>query len=186
MGHVGSCRSNGSFGSCGSDAASSSGASFFAWQRRARNASDWWWTARDHGKGTDSWRSASRPLSPSRAHFHQKRDVWVRGRVRWVMWVRWVIWVVWVRWVIWVRISPTTKKKWPIASPLLLGALSNSEFLKQYRRSVRINRVRCFSVFGCGPVLYWMKTSLLVAICIRRLVFLSHFADKQHTKNVGN
>ena len=31
--------------------ASSSGASFFAWQRRARNASDWWWTAWDHGKG---------------------------------------------------------------------------------------------------------------------------------------
>ena len=30
-------------------AASSSSASFFAW--RARNASDWWWTARDHGKG---------------------------------------------------------------------------------------------------------------------------------------
>ena len=63
-------------------------------------------------------------------------------------------WVVWIRWVIWVRISPTKKKKWLIASPLLLGALSNSEFLKQYRRSVRINRVRCFSVFGCGPVLY--------------------------------
>ena len=33
--------------------ASSSGASFFAWLRRARNASDWWWTARDHGKGID-------------------------------------------------------------------------------------------------------------------------------------
>ena len=32
--------------------ASSSGASFFAWQRRARNASDWWWTSRDHWKGT--------------------------------------------------------------------------------------------------------------------------------------
>ena len=63
-------------------------------------------------------------------------------------------WVVWIRWVIWVRISLTKKKKWPTASPLLLGALSNSEFLKQYRRSVRINRVRCFSVFGCGPVLY--------------------------------
>ena len=57
-------------------------------------------------------------------------------------------------WVVWVRISLTKKKKWPIASPLLLGALSNSEFLKQYRRSVRINRVRCVSVFGCGPVLY--------------------------------
>ena len=26
--------------------ASSSGASFLAWHRRARNASDWWWTAR--------------------------------------------------------------------------------------------------------------------------------------------
>ena len=33
--------------------ASSSGAWFFAWQRRARNASDWWWTARDHGKVID-------------------------------------------------------------------------------------------------------------------------------------
>ena len=39
------------------EAASSSGASFFAGQRRARNASDWWWTARDHGKGTDGGRS---------------------------------------------------------------------------------------------------------------------------------
>ena len=65
-------------------AASSSGASFFAWQRQARNARDWWWTARDHGKGTDGRFSTSRQLSPSRlplrAHFHQKRDVWVRGR----------------------------------------------------------------------------------------------------------
>ena len=47
------------------NSASSSGASFFAWQRRARNASDWWWTARDHGKGTDG-RSPSR--LPLRAH----------------------------------------------------------------------------------------------------------------------
>ena len=43
--------------------------------------SDWWWTARNHGKGTEGRRS---PLFPSRlplrAHFHQKRDVWVRGR----------------------------------------------------------------------------------------------------------
>ena len=42
--------------------ASSSGASFFAWQRPARNASDWWWTARDHGKGTDGGRSAVSPV----------------------------------------------------------------------------------------------------------------------------
>ena len=60
--------------------ASSSGASFFAWKRRARNASDWWWTAGDHGKGTDGGQS---PLSPSRlplrAHFHRKRAVWVGG-----------------------------------------------------------------------------------------------------------
>ena len=39
-----------SHGRHSASAASSSGASFFAWQRRARNASDWWWTARDHGK----------------------------------------------------------------------------------------------------------------------------------------
>ena len=30
--------------------ASSSGASFLAWFRKARNASDWWWRARDRGK----------------------------------------------------------------------------------------------------------------------------------------
>ena len=42
--------------------ASSSGASFFAWQRRARNTSDWWWTARDYGKGTDGGRSACQIL----------------------------------------------------------------------------------------------------------------------------
>ena len=48
--------------------------------RGERETSDWWWAARDHGKGTVGRRS---PLSPSRlslrAHFHQKRDVWVRG-----------------------------------------------------------------------------------------------------------
>ena len=44
--------------------ASSSGASFFAWQRRARNASDRWWTARDHGKGANGRRSRL----PLRAH----------------------------------------------------------------------------------------------------------------------
>ena len=47
-------------------------------------ASDWWWTARDHGKSTDCRRSTSRPLSPSRlpfrAHFHRERDALVRGR----------------------------------------------------------------------------------------------------------
>ena len=42
--------------------ASFSGASFFAWQRRARNTSDWWWTARDYGKGTDGGRSACQIL----------------------------------------------------------------------------------------------------------------------------
>ena len=49
--------------------------------RGESETSDWWWTARNHGKGTEGRRS---PLSPSRlhlrAHFHQKRDVWVRGR----------------------------------------------------------------------------------------------------------
>ena len=60
--------------------ASSSGAWFFAWQRRARNASDCWWTARDHGKGTDVRRSSLSPSRlPLRAHFHRKRDVWVLG-----------------------------------------------------------------------------------------------------------
>ena len=63
--------------------APSSGASFFASSRRARNASDWWCTARDREKGTDCRRSTSRPLSPSRlplrAHFHRERDVWVPG-----------------------------------------------------------------------------------------------------------
>ena len=37
----------------------------FSHGRGERETSDWWWTARDHGKGTV---------------FHQKRDVWVRGR----------------------------------------------------------------------------------------------------------
>ena len=40
--------------------ASSSGASFLVWFRKARNESDWWWRARDHGK--------------------REREVWVRGR----------------------------------------------------------------------------------------------------------
>ena len=59
------------------NSASSSGASFFAWQRRARNE----WLVMNR-KGP--WEGYRRPLSPSRlplrAHFHQKRDVWVRGR----------------------------------------------------------------------------------------------------------
>ena len=42
---------------------------------RKVEASDWWWTARDHGKGTDDRGS---PLSPSRlplrAHFHRERE----------------------------------------------------------------------------------------------------------------
>ena len=48
----------------------------FSHGRGERETSDWWWTARDHGKGTDG-RSPSR--LPLGAHFHQKRDVWVRG-----------------------------------------------------------------------------------------------------------
>ena len=55
----------------------------FSHGRGERETSDWWWTTRDHGKGTNGRRS---PLSPSRlplrGHFHQKRDVWVRGRER--------------------------------------------------------------------------------------------------------
>ena len=51
---------------------------------RKVGASDWWWTARDHGRSTDCRRSTSRPLSPSRlpfrAHFHRERDALVRGR----------------------------------------------------------------------------------------------------------
>ena len=60
--------------------ASSLGASFFA--RRARNE----WLVMNR-KGP--WEGYSRPLSPSRlplrAHFHQKRDVWVRDKV--LLWV---------------------------------------------------------------------------------------------------
>lgn len=41
--------------------ASSSGTSFLAWFPKARNAIDWWWRARDHGK--------------------REREVWVRGRM---------------------------------------------------------------------------------------------------------
>ena len=50
----------------------------FVCQRRARNASDWWWSASDHGKSTDGRRSQSHPLSPSRlplrAYFHRERE----------------------------------------------------------------------------------------------------------------
>ena len=69
--------------------ASSSGASFLAWQRRARNE---WLVMNRKGPWEGRRRQAkrrlatSRLLSPSRlplrAHFHQKRDVWVRGRFR--------------------------------------------------------------------------------------------------------
>ena len=44
----------------------------FSHGRGERETSDWWWTARDHGKGPSRL--------PLREHFHQKRDVWVRGR----------------------------------------------------------------------------------------------------------
>ena len=44
----------------------------FSHGRGERETSDWWWTARDHGKGSSRL--------PLRAHFHEKRDVWVRGR----------------------------------------------------------------------------------------------------------
>ena len=47
--------------------ASSSRALFFAWQRRAPNLSDWWWSARDHG------------ILPT---FLCAHIVWVRGSKR--------------------------------------------------------------------------------------------------------
>ena len=48
--------------------------------RGERETSDWWWIARSHGKGTDGrWSPLSPSRPPLRAHFHQKRDVWVRG-----------------------------------------------------------------------------------------------------------
>ena len=61
--------------------ASSSGASFSAWERRVRNASDWWWTTRDHRKVTDSFKAEKRnehawtfsPRSPGR--------VWKNGGI---------------------------------------------------------------------------------------------------------
>ena len=61
--------------------ASSSGASFF----RKVEASDWWWTARDHGKGTDGRRCAVSPIvsfppSFARTFLSRERDVWVRDR----------------------------------------------------------------------------------------------------------
>ena len=56
------------------ESASSSGASFLAWQRRARNASDWWWTARDHGahrRETSGYEAALEwHTSPSRRVCH--------------------------------------------------------------------------------------------------------------------
>ena len=51
-------------------AASSSGASFFAWQIRVRNV----WLVMNR-KGP--WEGSPSRL-PLRAHFHQRRDVWVR------------------------------------------------------------------------------------------------------------
>ena len=56
---------------------------FFAWQRRARNASDCWWTARDHGKLTDGGRSAVSPVvsfPPSFARTSKERRL---GTRRW-------------------------------------------------------------------------------------------------------
>ena len=50
------------------------GVSFLAWSRRARNASDWWWTARNHGKGT----VVSFPPSSSRTFSSRERCL-VRG-----------------------------------------------------------------------------------------------------------
>ena len=60
---------------------------------RKVEASDWWWTARDHGKDTDCRGS---PLSPSRlplrANFHRERDVWVGGsRYTLQMLVEWLV-----------------------------------------------------------------------------------------------
>ena len=52
------------------NAASSSGASFFAWQRRVRNV----WLVMNR---KEPWEGSPSRL-PLRAHFHQRRDVWVR------------------------------------------------------------------------------------------------------------
>ena len=49
----------------------------FSHGRGERETSDWWYTARDHGKGTDS---PVVSFPPSFAHI--ERDVWVRGRGR--------------------------------------------------------------------------------------------------------
>ena len=51
---------------------------------RKVEASDWWWAARDHGKGTDGRRSKAkqgeaRCLLPAFLCVRE-RDVWVRGR----------------------------------------------------------------------------------------------------------
>ena len=83
--------------------ASSSGASFLAWQRRARNASNWWWTARDHGKGTDGGRSAVSPVvsfPPSFARTSKERRLGTR------QWQRNVLVLLVMR-----KIEEKTKKK---------------------------------------------------------------------------
>ena len=54
------------------NSASSSGASFFAWQRRARNE---WLVV----NCKEPWEGSPSRL-PLRTHLFQKRDVWVRGR----------------------------------------------------------------------------------------------------------
>ena len=58
------------------DTTSSSGASFFAWQRRARNE----WLAMNRKGPWEGYRQQSPSRLLLRALFHQKRDVWVRGR----------------------------------------------------------------------------------------------------------
>ena len=49
---------------------------------RKVEASNWWWPARDHGKGT------SPPRLPLHAHLRWERDVWVRGSFR-AIWETW-------------------------------------------------------------------------------------------------
>ena len=53
----------------------------FSQGRGERETSDWWWTARDHGKGTDDRRSRLARCLLSAFHYalFLKRDVWVRG-----------------------------------------------------------------------------------------------------------
>ena len=53
---------------------------------RKVEASDWWWAARDHGKGTDGRRSKAKPDASFPPSFACEREtsgwqpVWVRGR----------------------------------------------------------------------------------------------------------